>query len=121
MARRPRLVEDSVVLVDGPWSHRDVSANGIRMHVAEAGTGPLVVLLHSFPEFWWAWRHQLTGLAEAGCRVVPPALRGDGGARRPWRRARPARVRRERQAAPGLRRDDRCRRHRRTHPSAGRT
>jgi pimeloyl-ACP methyl ester carboxylesterase len=85
MARRPRLVEDSVVLVDGPWTHRDVSANGIRMHVAETGTGPLVVLLHSFPEFWWAWRHQLTGLADAGFRVVAPDLRGYGASDKPPR------------------------------------
>src|SRR3954447_475519 len=85
MAHRPRLVEDSVVLVDGPWTHRDVSANGIRMHVAEAGTGPLIVLLHSFPQFWWAWRHQLTGLADAGMRVVAPDLRGYGASDKPPR------------------------------------
>jgi pimeloyl-ACP methyl ester carboxylesterase len=85
MARRPRLVEDSVVLVDGPWTHRDVSANGIRMHVVEAGTGPLVVLLHGFPQFWWAWRHQIAGLANAGFRVVAPDLRGYGASDKPPR------------------------------------
>jgi pimeloyl-ACP methyl ester carboxylesterase len=82
---RPRLVEDSVVLVDGPWTHRDVSANGLRFHVAEAGAGPLVLLLHGFPQFWWAWRHQLTGLADAGFRVVAPDLRGYGASDKPPR------------------------------------
>ena len=38
--------------IEGPWSHRLVSANGTRFHVAEAGEGPLVLLLHGFPEFW---------------------------------------------------------------------
>jgi pimeloyl-ACP methyl ester carboxylesterase len=82
---RPRVVEDSVVLHDGPWTHRDVSANGIRLHVAEAGTGPLIVLLHGFPQYWWTWRHQLTGLAEAGFRVVAPDLRGYGASDKPPR------------------------------------
>lgn len=82
---RPRLVEESVVLHDGAWTHRDISANGIRFHVAEAGAGPLVVLLHGFPQFWWAWRHQLTGLADAGFRVVAPDLRGFGATDKPPR------------------------------------
>ncbi|WP_324275807.1 hypothetical protein [Blastococcus brunescens] len=37
------------VLLPGPWTHRDISANGIRLHAAEAGSGPLVLLLHGFP------------------------------------------------------------------------
>ena len=82
---QPRLVEDSVVLIDGPWTHRDISANGIRMHVVEAGAGPLVVLLHGFPQFWWAWRHQLVALADAGFRVVAPDLRGYGATDKPPR------------------------------------
>ena len=65
--------------VEGPWTHRDVAANGARFHVAELGTGPLVVLLHGFPEFWWAWRHQLPALAEAGYRAAAMDLRGYGG------------------------------------------
>jgi pimeloyl-ACP methyl ester carboxylesterase len=77
--------DSSVVLVDGPWTHRDVSANGVRLHVAEAGTGPLVLLLHGFPEFWWSWRHQLVGLADAGFRVVAPDLRGYGASDKPPR------------------------------------
>jgi pimeloyl-ACP methyl ester carboxylesterase len=82
---RPRLVQDSAVLLDGPWTHRDVSANGIRIHVAEAGSGPLVLLLHGFPGFWWSWRHQLTGLADAGYRAVAADLRGCGASDKPPR------------------------------------
>ncbi|MGI9093306.1 MAG: alpha/beta fold hydrolase [Mycobacteriales bacterium] len=74
-----------VVGARGPWTHSEVSANGIRLHVVEAGTGPLVLLLHGFPEFWWAWRHQLTALADAGLRVVASDLRGYGGTDKPPR------------------------------------
>jgi pimeloyl-ACP methyl ester carboxylesterase len=58
--------------------HRFVDTNGIRMHVAEAGRGPLVVLCHGFPESWRSWRHQLTALAEAGFHAVAPDQRGYG-------------------------------------------
>ena len=81
----PPAPDSSSVLLDGPWTHRDVSANGVRLHVAEAGTGPLVLLLHGFPEFWWSWRHQLVGLAEAGYRAVAPDLRGYGASDKPPR------------------------------------
>ncbi|MDA0365966.1 MAG: alpha/beta hydrolase [Chloroflexi bacterium] len=57
---------------------RFVEANGIRMRIAEAGTGPLVLLLHGFPESWYSWRHQLGALADAGYHVVAPAMRGYG-------------------------------------------
>jgi pimeloyl-ACP methyl ester carboxylesterase len=57
-------------------SHRFVDSNGIRMHVAEAGQGPLVVLLHGFPECWYSWRHQLSALADAGFHAVAPDQRG---------------------------------------------
>lgn len=67
------------VQVPGPWQHRYVSANGAQFHIAELGDGPLVVLLHGFPEFWWAWRHQMPALADAGFRVVAMDLRGHGG------------------------------------------
>ncbi len=53
-------------------------ANGIRLHVAETGEGPLVVLLHGFGSFWWTWRHQLTALGDAGFRAVAVDLRGYG-------------------------------------------
>lgn len=55
-----------------------MSANGIRLHIAEAGRGPTVLLLHGFAEFWWAWRHQLLSLAEAGFHAVAADLRGYG-------------------------------------------
>jgi pimeloyl-ACP methyl ester carboxylesterase len=80
-----RLVEESATLLDGPWEHHDVSANGVRLHVAELGTGPLVVLLHGFPQFWWAWRHQLVDLAGSGFRVVAPDLRGYAASDKPPR------------------------------------
>ena len=71
--------------IPGPWQHRHVAANGARFHVAEpdsgSGSAPrrLVVLLHGFPELWWAWRHQLGPLADAGFRAVAMDLRGYGG------------------------------------------
>jgi pimeloyl-ACP methyl ester carboxylesterase len=77
--------DPSTVRIPGPWTHRDVSANGIRLHIAETGTGPLVLLLHGFPEFWWAWRHQLTALADAGYRAVAVDLRGYGDSDKPPR------------------------------------
>lgn len=58
--------------------HRFVETNGIRMHIAEAGEGPLVLLCHGFPESWYSWRHQLGALAEAGFRAVAPDMRGYG-------------------------------------------
>ena len=80
-------VEESVVLVDGPWRHRGVTANGARFHVVECGPvdGPLVLLLHGFPEFWWAWRAQLVALGGAGFRAVAPDLRGYGASDKPPR------------------------------------
>ena len=59
-------------------THRFVDTNGIRMHFATAGEGPLIVLLHGFPESWHAWRHQFAPLSEAGYHVVAPDLRGYG-------------------------------------------
>ena len=56
--------------------HKFASVNGITLHYVEEGSGPLVVLLHGFPEFWFAWRHQIPALANAGFRVVAPDLRG---------------------------------------------
>jgi epoxide hydrolase 4 len=57
-------------------AHRWVDVHGLHLHCVEAGTGPLVVLLHGFPEFWYAWRHQLPALADAGYRVIAPDLPG---------------------------------------------
>src|SRR3954466_10760159 len=52
--------------------------NGVRLHLVEAGPsdGPLVILLHGFPEFWYGWRHQIGPLADAGYRVLVPDQRG---------------------------------------------
>ncbi|GER85605.1 hydrolase [Thermogemmatispora aurantia] len=58
------------------WEHRFITANGIRLHYVTQGEGPLVLLLHGFPEFWYSWRHQIPVLAEAGYCVVAPDLRG---------------------------------------------
>ena len=58
--------------------HRTIATNNIRMHIAEAGEGPLVILCHGFPELWYSWRHQLTALAEAGFHAVAPDQRGYG-------------------------------------------
>ncbi|HEY8302965.1 MAG TPA: alpha/beta hydrolase [Solirubrobacteraceae bacterium] len=60
---------------------------GVRLHYVEAGEGPLVVLLHGFPEFWYSWRRQIPALAAAGYRVVAPDMRGYGLSDKPkgWR------------------------------------
>ena len=58
--------------------HRDIACNGIRLHVAEQGEGPLVLLCHGWPELWFSWRHQLPALAAAGFRAVAPDMRGFG-------------------------------------------
>lgn len=58
--------------------HLTLSVNGLRLHVAVQGSGPLVVLLHGFPELWSAWHHQIPALAAAGFRVAAPDLRGFG-------------------------------------------
>jgi pimeloyl-ACP methyl ester carboxylesterase len=63
--------------------HRTVEANGLRMRVAEAGSGRLVVLLHGFPESWYAWRHQLAFPEKAGFHGAAPDQRGYGRTDRP--------------------------------------
>ena len=60
-------------------SLRYIESNGIRMRIAEAGDGPVVLLAHGFPESWYSWRHQLTALAAAGFHAVAPDMRGYGG------------------------------------------
>ena len=55
----------------------------VRLHYVEAGEGPLVVLLHGFPEFWYGWRQQIEPLAAAGFRVVAPDMRGYNTSSRP--------------------------------------
>src|SRR3954467_11160042 len=79
-----RLVPDGV-------EHTHVQAGEMRLHVAAMGPrdGPLVVLLHGFPECWAAWRHQLPALAAAGFRAIAPDLRGYGGSGQPPRGSPP--------------------------------
>jgi epoxide hydrolase 4 len=70
-------MSDGMLLQPG-WREAWHSVNGVTLHTVEAGEpgSPLVLLLHGFPEFWWAWRRQITPLAEAGYHVVAPDLRG---------------------------------------------
>jgi len=79
------LDPEEVVRAPGPWTHRAVAANGSRFHVAEMGSGPLVLLLHGFPMFWWTWRKALPVLAEAGYRAAAMDLRGYAGSDHPPR------------------------------------
>jgi pimeloyl-ACP methyl ester carboxylesterase len=67
----------------GEIRHRNIETNGIRMHIAEQGEGPLVVMCHGFPESWYSWRHQLSALAAAGFHAVAPDMRGYGQTDRP--------------------------------------
>lgn len=64
-------------------SVRLIESNGISMRIVEAGSGPLVILVHGWPESWYSWRHQLRPLADAGYHVVAPDMRGYGGSARP--------------------------------------
>ena len=58
------------------WTHDYLTTNGVRLHYVSQGEGPLVLLLHGFPEHWYSWRFQIGPLADAGFRVVAPDLRG---------------------------------------------
>lgn len=60
------------------WEHVRIPLPGVSLHAAVAGpeSGPLAVLLHGFPEFWYSWRHQIPALADAGFRVIAPDQRG---------------------------------------------
>ncbi|MEU8978003.1 alpha/beta hydrolase [Streptomyces sp. NPDC048309] len=64
-------------------THRLVSSPGGRIHLVEQGTGPLVLLVHGFPESWYSWRHQLPALAAAGYRAVAIDVRGYGRSSKP--------------------------------------
>ncbi|GMI84133.1 hypothetical protein like AT4G15960 [Hibiscus trionum] len=58
--------------------HRVVKVNGINMHLAEKGEGPVILFIHGFPELWYSWRHQIVALSSMGYRAVAPDLRGYG-------------------------------------------
>ena len=64
-------------------SERRVATNGIHLNIAEQGEGPLVLLLHGFPESWYSWRHQFQPLAAAGFHAVAPDMRGYGRSDKP--------------------------------------
>jgi pimeloyl-ACP methyl ester carboxylesterase len=64
-------------------SMRTIEANGIKMRIAEAGSGPLVIFVHGWPESWYSWRHQLPAVAAAGYRAVAPDMRGYGKSDKP--------------------------------------
>lgn len=72
----PRTAPSAAAIEGCEIVERTVDTGDVRLHLVEAGEGPLVVLLHGFPEFWYAWRHQIPVLAAAGYRVVAPDLRG---------------------------------------------
>ncbi|THA64563.1 alpha/beta hydrolase [Streptomyces sp. A0958] len=65
------------------FRHRTVDSPAGRLHLVEHGTGPLVLLVHGFPESWYSWRHQLPALAAAGYRAVAIDVRGYGRSSRP--------------------------------------
>ena len=62
---------------------KTTTANNIHVRYAEAGSGPLVLFCHGWPESWYSWRHQLKAVSEAGFRAVAPDMRGYGGTQSP--------------------------------------
>jgi alpha-beta hydrolase superfamily lysophospholipase len=77
------LQQISEAVTSANVSHRTIEANGIRLHIAEQGEGPAVLLCHGFPESWYSWRHQLAALAAAGFHAIAPDMRGYGRSDRP--------------------------------------
>src|SRR3954467_12202722 len=80
---------------------KTTKANNIDMRYAEAGSGPLVLFCHGWPESWYSWRHQLTAVSKAGFRAGAPPVGGGEKRGLPWGGARQARLRRP----PGPRAD----------------
>lgn len=74
----PRMRPEELSVEGVEVEHRYVNANGLRMHVAVAGEGEPVVLLHGWPQHWWVWRGVIPPLVDAGYRVICPDLRGHG-------------------------------------------
>ena len=72
----PAPVSTDLSDLDGRVEHRYAENDGIRLHYAVLGDGPLIVMLHGFPDFWYTWRHQMATLADAGYRVAASDLRG---------------------------------------------
>jgi pimeloyl-ACP methyl ester carboxylesterase len=72
--------------LDSPdWRHRTVQIGITRIHFVEEGEGPMIVLLHGYPESWSTWRHQIELLAQHGYHVVAPDMRGYGRSSQPPR------------------------------------
>ncbi|WP_124054408.1 alpha/beta fold hydrolase [Arcanobacterium ihumii] len=75
--------DNSCVTIPGPWEHRLIQANGAQFHVVHAGEHsahkPLIILVHGFPQYWWAWRNQIKPIADAGYEVIAIDRRGIGG------------------------------------------
>ena len=65
-------------------SNRKIKTNGIELNIAEQGSGPLILLIHGFPESWYSWRHQFAPLSAAGYKVVAPDMRGYGDSDKPF-------------------------------------
>lgn len=80
---KPLPEPGQVIGLSGPWVHKDISANGARFHIVQAGQGPLVIFLHGFPQFWWAWRDYLPAVAATGFCAVAIDMRGYGGSDHP--------------------------------------
>jgi 4-alpha-glucanotransferase len=76
LARGRRTTRDAASLSSHEIRHDYAQLSEVKLHYAEAGAGPLVVLLHGYPELWYSWRHQIPFLAERGFRVVAPDMRG---------------------------------------------
>src|SRR6201991_370196 len=66
------------MVVTEEFEHDQIEVNGISVHTVSAGSGPLVVFCHGFPESWYSWRHQLSAVAAAGFRAVALDMRGYG-------------------------------------------
>src|SRR5215831_2974574 len=79
-ASRPRTEEKSPMRSEptAALCHRAVQAPAGHLHLVEQGAGPLILLVHGFPESWYSWRHQLPALAAAGYRAVAIDVRGYG-------------------------------------------
>ncbi|HEY9652462.1 MAG TPA: alpha/beta hydrolase, partial [Coleofasciculaceae cyanobacterium] len=64
-----------MVALEGTWQHAYIMSNGIQLHYVTQGEGPLMLMLHGFPEFWYSWRHQIPEFAK-NYKVVAFDLRG---------------------------------------------
>ena len=68
---------------DSPFQFERFETNGVELRCAVEGSGPLVIMVHGFPELWYSWRHQIQPIADAGFRVVAPDVRGYGESDKP--------------------------------------